>query len=217
MRIYFLRRLPYRDVGVTTGHVLAANRANRVDLTATNKESTCRPIGRTKASKPGEIFTNDLCGRLNGCLTNDVGRPADIKGGRVGIGRRGIIRHNRAIKQMWPPWIANWLETGFCRSFICAAAGQGFQHLSEQRITATLEAVGTGRPSEGDVPEARGERCACIAVNPAWRNLQRRIPTQCSWTSLTTGGLYCPYCAGGRTAFVSRWRGRLVVRGGILG
>ena len=121
--------------------------------------------------------------------------------------------HKERSKQDVALWIANWLKTGFVDRLFAMLLDRGFQiYLTADH--GNVEAVGVGRPSEGDVPEARGER---VRVYRSESLLAKSAAANANSVHLDIAGLpagYMPLFAGGRTAFVPDGE-QVVVHGGI--
>ena len=188
MRV-LLAWLPNCDVGVTTGHVPwpQTARIRRVDRPYEQRRVPVEGL----LAEPVVIFYNDLCGRLNNWMPLQA--TLDDRGPRwSGWCRRGgMTDYKERSKQDVALWDRELAENRLRRSFICAAAGQGF-HIYLTVITATLKLlVWDVRPKAMfQKPVANG--CACIAGILAGEIRKGEYQTQCSWTSLTTGGLYAP-------------------------
>ena len=110
-------------------------------------------------------------------------------------------------------WLANWLKTGFVERLFSLLLERGF-HIYLTADHGNVEAVGVGRPAEGDVPEARGER---VRVYRSESLLLKAAAANLNSIQLDIAGLpagYMPLFAGGRTAFVPVGE-QVVVHGGI--
>ncbi|TXI98766.1 MAG: BREX-3 system phosphatase PglZ, partial [Aquabacterium sp.] len=121
--------------------------------------------------------------------------------------------HKERSKQDVALWIANWLKTGFVDRLFAMLLDRGF-HIYLTADHGNVEAVGVGRPSEGDVPEARGER---VRVYRSESLLAKSAAANANSVHLDIAGLpagYMPLFAGGRTAFVPDGE-QVVVHGGI--
>ena len=121
--------------------------------------------------------------------------------------------HKERSKQDVALWIANWLKTGFVDRLFALLLDRGF-HIYLTADHGNVEAVGVGRPSEGDVPEARGER---VRVYRSESLLAKSAAANTNSVQLDIAGLpagYMPLFAGGRTAFVPDGE-QVVVHGGI--
>ena len=121
--------------------------------------------------------------------------------------------HKERSKQDVALWIANWLKTGFVDRLFAMLLDRGF-HIYLTADHGNVEAVGVGRPSEGDVPEARGER---VRVYRSESLLAKSAAANTNSVQLDIAGLpagYMPLFAGGRTAFVPDGE-QVVVHGGI--
>lgn len=121
--------------------------------------------------------------------------------------------HKERSKQDVALWIANWLKTGFVDRLFALLLDRGF-HIYLTADHGNVEAVGVGRPSEGDVPEARGER---VRVYRSESLLAKSAAANANSVQLDIAGLpagYMPLFAGGRTAFVPDGE-QVVVHGGI--
>ena len=121
--------------------------------------------------------------------------------------------HKERSKQDVALWIANWLKTGFVARLFALLLDRGF-HIYLTADHGNVEAVGMGRPSEGDVPEARGER---VRVYRSDSLLAKSAAANANSVQLDIAGLpagYMPLFAGGRKAFVPDGE-QVVVHGGI--
>lgn len=110
-------------------------------------------------------------------------------------------------------WLAKWLKTGFVERLFSLLLDRGF-HIYLTADHGNVEAVGAGRPVEGDIPESRGER---TRVYRSKSLLMKSAAAHPNTVQLDIAGLppgYMPLFAGGRTAFVPVGE-QVVVHGGI--
>lgn len=116
------------------------------------------------------------------------------------LGKRGLVGQ-----------IRNWCETGFVEQLLQLLARCGYQiYLTSDH--GNLDAEGIGRPGEGQVPEAKGERVRIYRNELLARSLLEEMET----TRLPPSGLpddYLPVYAKVRGAFVPRGE-QLVAHGG---
>ncbi len=121
--------------------------------------------------------------------------------------------HKERSKQDVALWIANWLKTGFVERLFSMLLDKGFDiYLTADH--GNVEAVGVGRPTQGDIPETRGER---VRVYRSEALLAESTKANPGTVRLDIAGLpanFMPLYAGGRTAFVSNGE-QVVVHGGI--
>lgn len=121
--------------------------------------------------------------------------------------------HKERSKQDVGLWIANWLKTGFVERLFSMLLDKGF-HIYLTADHGNVEAVGVGRPMQGDIPETRGER---VRVYRSDALLAESTTANPGTIRLDIAGLpanFMPLYAGGRTAFVSSGE-QVVVHGGI--
>lgn len=121
--------------------------------------------------------------------------------------------HKERSKQDVALWIANWLKTGFVERLLSMLLDRGF-HIYLTADHGNVEAVGQGRPTQGDIPEARGER---VRIYRSESLREDSVATLPNTLKLDVSGLpanFMPLFAGGRTAFVADGE-RMVVHGGI--
>lgn len=106
-----------------------------------------------------------------------------------------------------------WAEQGFIMRLLDLLLNSGF------RITITsdhgnLEAEGIGRPTDGVIAEARGERMRIYTDRGLRTALKVQYPNVIDWAGVgLPDGVY-PVLAPGRSAFTPRG-GRIVGHGGI--
>ena len=181
----------------------------------TNKEEYLwKAYWQEQGVKPGEIYyqrslrqieqLEALQAALDDRLPKVVGLVVDEVDDRL---------HKERSKQDVALWIANWLKTGFVDRLFALLLDRGF-HIYLTADHGNVEAVGMGRPSEGDVPEARGER---VRVYRSDSLLAKSAAANANSVQLDIAGLpagYMPLFAGGRTAFVPDGE-QVVVHGGI--
>lgn len=121
--------------------------------------------------------------------------------------------HKERTKQDVALWIANWLKTGFVERLFSILLDRGFQiYLTADH--GNVDAVGVGRPTQGDIPETRGER---VRVYRSEAFLAASMTAYPGTVGLDITGLpmnFMPLYAGGRTAFVANGE-QVVVHGGI--
>lgn len=65
--------------------------------------------------------------------------------------------HKERSKQDVALWIANWLKTGFVDRLFSILLDRGF-HIYLTADHGNVDAIGVGRPTQGDIPLTRGER-----------------------------------------------------------
>lgn len=121
--------------------------------------------------------------------------------------------HKERSKQDVALWIANWLKTGFVERLFSLLLDKGF-HIYLTADHGNVEAVGMGRPTQGDIPETRGERVRVYRSEPLLADSVASYPNT---VKLDIAGLpanFMPLFAGGRTAFVTDGE-QVVVHGGI--
>lgn len=121
--------------------------------------------------------------------------------------------HKERSKQDVALWIANWLKTGFVERLFSLLLDMGF-HIYLTADHGNVEAVGMGRPTQGDIPETRGER---VRVYRSETLLADSVASYPNTVKLDIAGLpanFMPLFAGGRTAFVTDGE-QVVVHGGI--
>jgi len=121
--------------------------------------------------------------------------------------------HKERSKQDVALWIANWLKTGFVDRLFSLLLDKGF-HIYLTADHGNVEAVGMGRPTQGDIPETRGERVRVYRSEPLLADSVASYPNT---VKLDIAGLpanFMPLFAGGRTAFVTDGE-QVVVHGGI--
>lgn len=121
--------------------------------------------------------------------------------------------HKERSKQDVALWIANWLKTGFVERLFSLLLDKGF-HIYLTADHGNVEAIGMGRPTQGDIPETRGER---VRVYRSESLLADSISSYPKTVKLDIAGLpanFMPLFAGGRTAFVTEGE-QVVVHGGI--
>lgn len=121
--------------------------------------------------------------------------------------------HKERSKQDVALWIANWLKTGFVERLFSLLLDKGF-HIYLTADHGNVEAVGMGRPTQGDIPETRGERVRVYRSEPLLADSVASYPNT---VKLEIAGLpanFMPLFAGGRTAFVTDGE-QVVVHGGI--
>jgi len=121
--------------------------------------------------------------------------------------------HKERSKQDVALWISNWLKTGFVERLFAMLLDKGF-HIYLTADHGNVEAVGMGRPTQGDIPETRGER---VRVYRSESLLADSVATYSNTVKLDIAGLpanFMPLFAGGRTAFVTEGE-QVVVHGGI--
>ena len=121
--------------------------------------------------------------------------------------------HKERSKQDVALWIGNWLKTGFVERLFSLLLDKGF-HIYLTADHGNVEAVGMGRPTQGDIPETRGERVRVYRSEPLLADSVASYPNT---VKLDIAGLpanFMPLFAGGRTAFVTDGE-QVVVHGGI--
>lgn len=121
--------------------------------------------------------------------------------------------HKERSKQDVALWIANWLKTGFVERLFSLLLDKRF-HIYLTADHGNVEAVGMGRPTQGDIPETRGERVRVYRSEPLLADSVASYPNT---VKLDIAGLpanFMPLFAGGRTAFVTDGE-QVVVHGGI--
>jgi hypothetical protein len=121
--------------------------------------------------------------------------------------------HKERSKQDVALWIANWLKTGFVEHLFAMLLDRGF-HIYLTADHGNVEAVGMGRPSQGEIPESRGER---VRVYRSESLRADSIATYSNTVKLDIAGLpanFMALFAGGRTAFVTDGE-QVVVHGGV--
>ena len=121
--------------------------------------------------------------------------------------------HKERSKQDVALWISNWLKTGFVERLFAMLLDNGF-HIYLTADHGNVEAVGMGRPTQGDIPETRGER---VRVYRSESLLTDSVATYFNTVKLDIAGLpanFMPLFAGGRKAFVTDGE-QVVVHGGI--
>ena len=181
----------------------------------TNKEEYLwKAYWQEQGIKPGEIFYQRSLRQVEQLdalqATLDDRRPKVV--GLV-VDEVDDRLHKERSKQDVALWIANWLKTGFVDRLFALLLDRGF-HIYLTADHGNVEAVGMGRPSEGDVPEARGER---VRVYRSESLLAKSAAANTNSVQLDIAGLpagYMPLFAGGRTAFVPDGE-QVVVHGGI--
>ena len=121
--------------------------------------------------------------------------------------------HKERSKKDVALWISNWMKTGFVERLFTMLLDKGF-HIYLTADHGNVEAVGMGRPTQGDIPETRGER---VRVYRSPSLLTDSVATYPNTIKLDIAGLpvnFMPLFAGGRTAFVTDGE-QVVVHGGI--
>jgi len=121
--------------------------------------------------------------------------------------------HKERSKQDVALWIGNWLKTGFVERLFSLLLDKGF-HIYLTADHGNVEAVGMGRPTQGDIPETRGERVRVYRSEPLLADSVASYPNT---VKLDIAGLpanFMPLFAGGRTAFVPEGD-QVVVHGGV--
>ena len=121
--------------------------------------------------------------------------------------------HKERSKQDVALWIANWLKTGFVDRLFSILLDRGF-HIYLTADHGNVDAIGVGRPTQGDIPLTRGER---VRVYPSEHLLADSVVAYPNTVKLHISGLpanFIPLFAGGRTAFVTDGE-QVVVHGGI--
>lgn len=121
--------------------------------------------------------------------------------------------HKERSKQDVALWIANWLKTGFVDQLFAMLLDRGF-HIYLTADHGNVEAVGMGRPAQGEIPETRGER---VRVYRSESLRADSIATYSNTVKFDIAGLpanFMALFAGGRTAFVTDGE-QVVVHGGV--
>jgi hypothetical protein len=118
------------------------------------------------------------------------------------LGKRGIAK-----------LIGDWCESGFVAQLFEMLLDRGF-HVYVTADHGNVEAVGQGRPKQGDAPEAKGERVRIYRSEALAADSASSIPSAFRQDSAGLPANYLPLFAAGRTAFVPQGE-RVVVHGGL--
>jgi len=121
--------------------------------------------------------------------------------------------HKERSKKDVAMWIGNWLTAGFVDRLFAMLLDKGY-HIYLTADHGNVESRGIGRPSQGVIPETRGER---VRVYRSESLLADAVAACPSTVRLDIAGLpanFIPLFAGGRTAFVPEGE-QVVVHGGI--
>lgn len=118
------------------------------------------------------------------------------------LGKRGIATQ-----------IASWCESGFVDRLFSLLLNKGFAvYLTADH--GNVEAVGVGRPNQGVVAEARGERVRVYRSETLIAESAAAYPDTVRIDIAGLPGNFMPLFAGGRAAFVTQGE-QLVVHGGV--
>jgi hypothetical protein len=118
------------------------------------------------------------------------------------LGKRGIASQ-----------IESWCESGFVERLFALLLDQGF-HTYLTSDHGNVEAIGAGRPNQGVIAEARGERVRIYRTNLLRAQSAEQIPETIELPTPALPPDFLPLFAGKRTAFVNKGEA-LVAHGGI--
>jgi PglZ domain len=121
--------------------------------------------------------------------------------------------HKERSKQDVALWIAKWLNTGFVTRLFAMLLDKGF-HIYLTADHGNVDAVGAGRPKEGDIPETRGERVRVYHSETLLADSAAACPNTFRVNIAALPANFMPLFASGRTAFVTDGE-QVVVHGGI--
>jgi hypothetical protein len=118
------------------------------------------------------------------------------------LGKRGIASQ-----------IESWCESGFVERLFALLLDQGF-HTYLTSDHGNVEAIGAGRPNQGVIAEARGERVRIYRTNLLRSQSAEQIPETVELPTPALPPDFLPLFADKRTAFVNKGEA-LVAHGGI--
>ena len=124
--------------------------------------------------------------------------------------------HKERSKKDVAMWISNWLTTGFVDRLFSLLLDRGY-HIYLTADHGNVESTGVGRPNQGVIAEARGERVRVYRSEPLLADSAAEISKTATTVRLDIAGLpanFMPLFSGGRTAFVPVGE-QVVAHGGV--
>jgi hypothetical protein len=108
--------------------------------------------------------------------------------------------------------VRQWGEQGFLAKLLDCLLANGFS-VTLTADHGNIEAVGCGRPGEGDIADQRGERVRVYPDTVLRRRVKTHFPDAIEWTPMGLPSDFLPLLAPGRSAFVTEGE-KTVAHGG---